>query len=499
MTFDNEDELEKIAKVYPEAELVLRILADDSHSVCRLGLKFGAPLSSVGSLLLASRRLGLNVIGISYHVGSGNTSAAAFGAAVKDAKSAFDTAAALGFNLTLLDMGGGFPGSVHGADLDAEERLPPVSGGRDDPYAGSPSFRTIAAHVRAALTAHFPPSSGVTIMGEPGRFFVKSSHALAVSIIGKRRTVDEAAAAAAGKGKGERLNYYVNDGLYGSFNCFVYDHATASPSRMLSPSRGLDIDLAALARRASNADAELALENEASNDAVAKIVGGRVIASDAVGLAPARALAGTVAAAAVAFADERQQREKEEAAPRLRMVIDSGSSNNNIISTSQEGAEGNGGVFSAASGGVSFSSTSTATTNATIISHGVGSISAAAAAAAARKSTSTTSSINRGRASITSTTPRSRLPLPLASAEALLGPLPSLHPTTLWGPTCDSFDKIDDSTALPDMATGDWLIYENMGAYTIAGSCKFNGFPLSSKVYLHQNGKVEVTPEEVHE
>ena len=480
MTFDNEDELEKIAKVYPEAELVLRILADDSHSVCRLGLKFGAPLSSVGSLLLASRRLGLNVIGISYHVGSGNTSAAAFGAAVKDAKSAFDTASSLGFKLTLLDMGGGFPGSIHGADLDAEERLPPVPGGRDDPYAGSPSFRTIAAHVRASLTAHFPPSSGVTIMGEPGRFFVKSSHALAVSIIGKRRTVDEA-----GKKGGERLNYYVNDGLYGSFNCFVYDHATASPSRMLSPSRNLEIDLAALARRASNADAELALENEASNDAVAKVVGGRVIASDAVGLAPARALAGTVAAAAVAFADERQ-REKEAAAPRLRMVIDNG--NNNTSNDDESGGGGGGGLFSAASG-VSFSSSNaTASANATIISHGVGSMSAAAA----RNSTSATL---RGRAS----TPRSRLPLPLASAEALLGPLPSLHPTTLWGPTCDSFDKIDDSTALPDMATGDWLIYENMGAYTIAGSCKFNGFPLSSKVYLHQNGKVEVTPEEVHE
>jgi diaminopimelate decarboxylase len=47
MTFDNADELRKIAASYPGAEAVLRILTDDSASVCRLGLKFGAPLAEV--------------------------------------------------------------------------------------------------------------------------------------------------------------------------------------------------------------------------------------------------------------------------------------------------------------------------------------------------------------------------------------------------------------------------------------------------------------------
>jgi ornithine decarboxylase len=38
MTIDNADELRKIARLFPEAELYLRILTDDSSSLCRLSL-----------------------------------------------------------------------------------------------------------------------------------------------------------------------------------------------------------------------------------------------------------------------------------------------------------------------------------------------------------------------------------------------------------------------------------------------------------------------------
>jgi diaminopimelate decarboxylase len=65
MTFDNEDELAKIAAEHPGAELILRILTDDSASVCRLGLKFGAPLERVPALLATAQALRLNVIGVS--------------------------------------------------------------------------------------------------------------------------------------------------------------------------------------------------------------------------------------------------------------------------------------------------------------------------------------------------------------------------------------------------------------------------------------------------
>jgi ornithine decarboxylase len=45
------------------------------------------------------------------------------------------------------------------------------------------------------------------------------------------------------------------------------------------------------------------------------------------------------------------------------------------------------------------------------------------------------------------------------------------------GPTCDSFDKISLSEQLPaDLQIGDCLYTENIGAYSIASSTRFNGF-----------------------
>ncbi|XP_012230173.1 ornithine decarboxylase 1-like isoform X2 [Linepithema humile] len=51
-------------------------------------------------------------------------------------------------------------------------------------------------------------------------------------------------------------------------------------------------------------------------------------------------------------------------------------------------------------------------------------------------------------------------------------------PSSLWGPTADSFDLIVKNTLLPELYIGDWLIWKNMGAYTLALSNTFNGFPI---------------------
>jgi len=55
MSFDNGDELHKIARAHPRAKLVIRILADDNKSLCQLGIKFGAPLEAVFGLLAKLR------------------------------------------------------------------------------------------------------------------------------------------------------------------------------------------------------------------------------------------------------------------------------------------------------------------------------------------------------------------------------------------------------------------------------------------------------------
>lgn len=45
------------------------------------------------------------------------------------------------------------------------------------------------------------------------------------------------------------------------------------------------------------------------------------------------------------------------------------------------------------------------------------------------------------------------------------------------GPTCDSFDMVSLSMQLSEnLQIGDCLYTENIGAYSIASSTKFNGF-----------------------
>ena len=37
---------------------------------------------------------------------------------------------------------------------------------------------------------------------------------------------------------------------------------------------------------------------------------------------------------------------------------------------------------------------------------------------------------------------------------------------------------------LPELAIGDWLYFEEMGAYTVAAASRFNGFNLSRIFYI---------------
>ncbi|KAI0146362.1 ornithine decarboxylase [Xylariaceae sp. FL1272] len=188
MTFDNADELRKIAKLYPGAELFLRILTDDSSSLCRLSLKFGASMDATDDLLRLAKDLGLNVVGVSFHVGSGASDALAFLKAVQDADVVFKQGAAYGFNMHTLDVGGGFSGD---------------------------SFEAMAEVLRAALDEYFPPH--INIIAEPGRYYVSSAFTIACNIIA-RRTIDNPVS-------GETsYMLYVNDGLYGNFSSIMFDH-----------------------------------------------------------------------------------------------------------------------------------------------------------------------------------------------------------------------------------------------------------------------------------
>lgn len=53
-----------------------------------------------------------------------------------------------------------------------------------------------------------------------------------------------------------------------------------------------------------------------------------------------------------------------------------------------------------------------------------------------------------------------------------------LYSSSVWGPTCDGLDQVLDNVLLPQMHLGDWMVFEDMGAYTLPVASPFNGFPV---------------------
>ncbi|XP_013783566.1 ornithine decarboxylase-like [Limulus polyphemus] len=204
LTFDNESELYKIKALHPAAQLVLRIYVENSGFVCQLGTKFGCDPKSAEHLLYVAQELGLDVVGVSFHVGSNCMDKTKYGKAIQCARQVFDRAISMNFNMTLLDIGGGFPGS-------AEENV---------------DFDEIACVVNEALEEYFPLDVGVDVIAEPGRYFTTSAFSLCANIIAKREAV-------APHDGDPLITYYLNDGVYGSFSCLMFDQAEIKPLHLM--------------------------------------------------------------------------------------------------------------------------------------------------------------------------------------------------------------------------------------------------------------------------
>ncbi|GMS87009.1 hypothetical protein PENTCL1PPCAC_9184, partial [Pristionchus entomophagus] len=64
-----------------------------------------------------------------------------------------------------------------------------------------------------------------------------------------------------------------------------------------------------------------------------------------------------------------------------------------------------------------------------------------------------------------------------------------LLPSLIWGPTCDSHDRLEENKMMRRLEVGDWIIYEDMGAYTSAVSTTFNGFQRPTPIYFISESK----------
>lgn len=196
VTFDNIDEISKLAEHMPHCRAVLRIKTDDKNASSALSTKFGASMQEVPELLQKAKDSSVKVVGCSFHVGTGNMDPQAYHSAIMNARSVFDIATSLGFEMKLLDIGGGFPGTD------------PLTDDED-------AFVQIAANIRPLLTEQFP---NAMVIAEPGRFFTANTYTLALNVHSRRKIPLRGHA-------GFEYQYYCNDGLYFSFNNIVFDHA----------------------------------------------------------------------------------------------------------------------------------------------------------------------------------------------------------------------------------------------------------------------------------
>ncbi len=188
VTYDNHEEVIKIAKHAPHAGLVLRLRVPNTGSMVELSSKFGASPGEAVDLMEFARSNKLEVEGVSFHVGSQCTNVQNYIQALNLTASVFAEARARGFELKLLDIGGGFPAHY------------------DDTI---PAFRTLAQKINREIDRLFPQE--IEILAEPGRFLVASAATAISQIIGK----------AVREGK---LCYYVNDGVYQTFSGVIFDH-----------------------------------------------------------------------------------------------------------------------------------------------------------------------------------------------------------------------------------------------------------------------------------
>jgi ornithine decarboxylase len=188
VTYDNSDELKKLKDHCETAGLVVRLKVPDTGSQVEMSSKFGAEPADAQKLIQQAFDMGLKVEGISFHVGSQCTNFDNFTAALAITSEIFNDARKKGFNLNLVDIGGGFPVPY-------------------DPQV--PEFRVLASLLNSEFKRLFPDD--IEILAEPGRFIVATAASLISEIIGKAR-------------RDGKVFYHINDGVYHTFSGVVYDH-----------------------------------------------------------------------------------------------------------------------------------------------------------------------------------------------------------------------------------------------------------------------------------
>jgi ornithine decarboxylase len=188
MTFDNIEELKKIKKYCPNAGLIIRLRVPNIGSMVELSSKFGIEPSDAMPLIDAAIGMGMDVEGISFHVGSQCVNIENYMTAFIAASELLKAARAKVYNIRLINIGGGFPADYEGAGV---------------------SFPAFAKKLSKEIDRLFPKE--IEIVAEPGRYLAAESAKLVVKIVGKAY-------------RDGKSYYYVNDGVYNTLSGVIFDH-----------------------------------------------------------------------------------------------------------------------------------------------------------------------------------------------------------------------------------------------------------------------------------
>ncbi len=160
--FDSPEEVQKLAINAPGSRVHLRLSVSNKGSKINLSSKFGAPRKDALDLLLLARQNNLIPQGVSFHVGSQSERVDDWAKALKYVSKLYYQAVEQNLELTVLNIGGGFPVPYQGRNV--------------------PDVSLISQTVYSAIQK-LPKN--ITLWCEPGRFLVGESGIIAASVIGK--------------------------------------------------------------------------------------------------------------------------------------------------------------------------------------------------------------------------------------------------------------------------------------------------------------------------
>src|SRR5690348_3934917 len=157
---DSVDELRRVHEIVPHAKLYLRIATPNIGSDWPLSGKFGAGAADAREIVGTAAKLGADLAGVTFHVGSQCRNPENWRVALEKARNLFDMMTKAGLRPRVLNIGGGFP----------VRHVKPI-----------PSIETIGAVVNEGLKA-FPED--VQVIAEPGRYLVSDAGYFVCRVLG---------------------------------------------------------------------------------------------------------------------------------------------------------------------------------------------------------------------------------------------------------------------------------------------------------------------------